>query len=68
MAVAAGIGGDVLDAAALGDDQAAIGCFDEQELDFIRRTTELIIVCGGSGESGLVIRDEAEACTRFFEG
>ena len=28
MAVAAGVGGDVLDAAALGDDEAAVDCFD----------------------------------------
>ncbi len=68
MAIAAGIGGDILDAAAFGDDQAAVGCFDEQQLDFIRRTTELIVVCGGGREGGLVIRNEAETCARFFEG
>ena len=67
MAVAAGIGGDILDTAAFGDDQAAVGCFDEQQLDFMRRTTELVIVRGGGGEGGLVVRDKAEAGTRFFE-
>ena len=66
MAVAAGVGGDVLDAAALGDDQAAVGRLDEEQLNLVRRTAELIVMRGGSGEGGLIVGDEAEAGVRFF--
>ena len=68
MTVAAGIGGDVLDTAALGNDEAVVGRFDEEQLDFMRRCTELVVMCGGGGEGRLVIRDETETCARFFEG
>ena len=68
MAVAAGIGGDILDAAALGDDQAAVGRFDEEQLDFMWRCAKLVVVRGGGGEGGLVVGDETEAGARFFEG
>ena len=66
MAVAAGIGGDILDAAAFSDDQAAVGCFDKQQLDLVRRTAKLVIVRSGGREGWLIVGDEAEAGARFF--
>ncbi len=62
-----GVGGDVLDAATFGDDNAFVRADDEQ-FDFSLGGAEAIVVRGGGGESGLGVGDEAEIDAVGLEG
>ncbi len=65
--VAFGVGGDVLGAGALSDDNFAILGADNQQFDLVSSQSELVVVAGSGAEGSFLVGDKAKANAIFLE-